>query len=110
MDEIYDEPPGKVQPGGQPHGWCMFVAVRPVCPQCGGSRVHHSRTRSLGERVRQVVTLRVPYRCHSCGWRGWRRETGAASPEAAIPIHRDLTDAELERLEAGVETAEGDRK
>ncbi|HEX4346061.1 MAG TPA: hypothetical protein VHZ73_00725 [Vicinamibacterales bacterium] len=88
----------------------MFVAVRLVCPACGGSRIHHSRPRSVRERVRRVLTLRVPYRCHACGWRGWMRETGATSPDGPRPIHRDLTDAELERLEVGVETDEGDRK
>jgi hypothetical protein len=44
------------------------------------------------------MTERVPFRCHSCGWRGWRSE---AVPLGQGPreIHKTLTEAELERLE-----------
>jgi len=42
----------------------------------------------------------VPYRCRSCQWRGWRRDaTARSSAEALRRIHRDLTDAELDRLD-----------
>jgi hypothetical protein len=52
----------------------------------------------LVERVRRLVTRRSLFRCHSCGWRGWRR---IPPPPAVKPreIHRDLTETELERLD-----------
>jgi predicted RNA-binding Zn-ribbon protein involved in translation (DUF1610 family) len=81
----------------------MFTAVRPTCPVCGGSRVHHSRPRSILERGRRLLTWKVPYRCHACGWRGWMNHTSAEASEGLRSVHRDLTDAEFERLEAGVE-------
>lgn len=87
-----------------------LLAVRPECPQCGGRRVHHSRPRSIAERLRRTLTFRVPYRCHSCGWRGWMRETGPTAPAGPRPTQGELTDAELEALESGVERVEGDPK
>jgi hypothetical protein len=48
--------------------------------------------------VRRRVTGRVPYRCHTCNWRGWRKDVRPGARELR-EIHRDLTDAELERLE-----------
>ena len=69
-----------------------------TCPQCSGETLHHSRTRSWVERIRRRMTERVPFRCHGCGWRGWLTEL---TPDGQGPreIHRDLTEAELERLE-----------
>jgi len=81
----------------------MFVAVRPACPECGGNRVHHSRPRSIVERARRVLTRKVPYRCHTCGWRGWRSDTPSAASAGVRPVHRDLTDAEIEPREGAVE-------
>jgi len=43
---------------------------------------------------------RVPFRCHDCGWRGWLNEP-TPSTQTLREIHRDLTDAEIERLELG---------
>jgi hypothetical protein len=54
------------------------------------------------------VTGRVPFRCRACGWRGWRHDViprGGGLRE----VHRDLTDAELDRLEPGPTDSEGDR-
>ncbi len=41
------------------------------CPMCGSSDVHRSRTRSRSEDVRKSLSLKRPYRCHACSWRGW---------------------------------------
>ena len=46
-----------------------------------------------------MLTRRTPFRCHSCDWRGWRREEIAAVGEKPRAVHRELTDAELDRLE-----------
>jgi hypothetical protein len=75
----------------------MVSVVSPFCPACRGA-IHHSRSRSWLERVRRYVTRRVPYRCHTCNWRGWLRDT-KRRPHGLREIHRELTDAELERLE-----------
>jgi hypothetical protein len=44
------------------------------------------------------MTSRVLFRCHDCGWRGWLAEP-APSGQTLREIRRDLTDAEIERLE-----------
>jgi len=68
--------------------------------------MHHSRTRSRLARTRRHITGRVPYRCHSCNWRGWHEDI---TPDAQQirEVHRALTDAELERLEP--DHAKGER-
>jgi hypothetical protein len=74
--------------------------VSESCPGCGAHDLHHSRLSGRLERIRWRLTGRVPYRCHSCQWRGWRRgDSTRSSAEALRRIHRDLTDAELERLD-----------
>lgn len=42
------------------------------CPRCASARVYPSRLKGGVERLRQKLTERQPYRCHECGWRGWR--------------------------------------
>jgi len=42
-----------------------------TCPECGSPRVFRSKTRTAFERFRRQFTLKRPYRCHACGWRGW---------------------------------------
>jgi len=39
------------------------------CPQCQGSRVYHSRAKSLGDRALKRLLPVIFYRCHDCGWR-----------------------------------------
>jgi hypothetical protein len=56
--------------------------------------------------MRRRVTGRVPYRCHTCNWRGWRKDIAPRAHELR-EIHRALTDAELERLEP--DNAKGER-
>jgi DNA-directed RNA polymerase subunit RPC12/RpoP len=41
------------------------------CPSCGSRRVFRSKTRTALERFRRQFTMKRPYRCHACSWRGW---------------------------------------
>ena len=41
------------------------------CPSCGSNRVFRSKTRTAFERFRRQFTMKRPYRCHACNWRGW---------------------------------------
>lgn len=41
------------------------------CPSCGSTRVFRSKTRTALERFRRQFTMKRPYRCHACNWRGW---------------------------------------
>jgi predicted RNA-binding Zn-ribbon protein involved in translation (DUF1610 family) len=43
------------------------------CPACHGWTLYRSRTQSIGEALQKTFTTARPYRCHSCGWRGWIR-------------------------------------
>ena len=49
------------------------------------------------ERLRFNVTGRVPFRCHQCNWRGWRRDA-SRSGDALREVHKQLTDDELDDL------------
>ena len=42
-----------------------------TCPACGSNRVFRSKTRTAFERFRRQFTMKRPYRCHACNWRGW---------------------------------------
>jgi len=42
-----------------------------TCPSCGSHRVFRSKTRTAFERFRRQFTMKRPYRCHNCNWRGW---------------------------------------
>ena len=46
------------------------------CPKCKSEDIHRSHVRSKWENWRKQITLRRPFRCHSCGWRGWGVDTG----------------------------------
>jgi hypothetical protein len=51
------------------------------CPECGSPRVFRSKTRSAFERLRRRFTVKRPYRCHECNWRGWALDgTQSVSP------------------------------
>ncbi|MCZ7558038.1 MAG: hypothetical protein M5R41_16680 [Bacteroidia bacterium] len=41
------------------------------CPNCNEFNLYRSRSRNLGEFLRKKFTNKRPYRCHTCGWRGW---------------------------------------
>jgi hypothetical protein len=72
-----------------------------LCPRCGDDRVHHSRLKSAIERLRCRLTGRVPFRCHACDWRGWKRDVRPAA-DGPRPIHRNLTDSELDHLDPDI--------
>ena len=42
------------------------------CDRCGGLTVHRSKVRGAYEQFRKLHTPERPFRCHDCGWRGWR--------------------------------------
>src|SRR5262249_44175188 len=48
-----------------------MAADEQACPNCTTGRLRRSRTRKLREKVRREFTLRRPFRCTDCGWRGW---------------------------------------
>jgi len=50
------------------------------------------------ERIRRWLTGQVPFRCHACDWRGWRRDQ-TDPPTGPRGIHRELTESELDRLD-----------
>jgi hypothetical protein len=53
-----------------------------TCPVCGSNRVFRSKTRGLLEKFRRQFTVKRPYRCHACDWRGWAAEGAhAVSPK-----------------------------
>ena len=49
----------------------LAVPDEQPCPKCRSGRVHRSRIRSIRERAFKQITQRRPFRCASCGWRGW---------------------------------------
>jgi hypothetical protein len=54
------------------------------CPRCRSQKIHASRTRSGWEAWRKQVTGKRPYRCSSCGWRGWAKDSGPQFSAAEI--------------------------
>jgi hypothetical protein len=73
-----------------------------TCPECGSNRVFRSKTRTAFERFRRQFTMKRPYRCHHCNWRGWAADgTQAVSPQdvldsATPPPDLGAIDAALE--------------
>ena len=58
------------------------------CPSCGSNRVFRSKTRTTFERFRRQFTMKRPYRCHACNWRGWAPDgllVAAGSEVADVP-------------------------
>ena len=49
-----------------------------TCPACGSHRVFRSKTRTAFERYRRQFTMKRPYRCHTCNWRGWAPDAAPA--------------------------------
>jgi predicted RNA-binding Zn-ribbon protein involved in translation (DUF1610 family) len=58
-----------------------------VCPACGSARVFRSKSRNAFEGFRRQFTVKRPYRCHACAWRGW----GADGAQVVPP--EDVIDA-----------------
>jgi predicted RNA-binding Zn-ribbon protein involved in translation (DUF1610 family) len=55
------------------------------CPSCGSREVYRSKARTFYEKLRKAHTLKRLFRCHHCGWRGWK------------PPHDSVTAAEATR-------------
>ena len=55
-----------------------------TCPACGSNRVFRSKTRTAIERFRRQFTLKRPYRCHACNWRGWAPDSAQAVAPADV--------------------------
>ncbi len=71
-----------------------------ACRKCGSRNVHHSRLRTWFERLWWRFSDRAPFRCHDCDWRAWLADPGPRTNGGMIrEIHRDLSEAELERLD-----------
>ena len=74
-----------------------------TCPSCGSPRVFRSKTRTAFERLRRQFTMKRPYRCHACDWRGWAPDgTQAVAPADVIdapaaPLDLAAIDSELEK-------------
>ena len=55
-----------------------------TCPACGSPRVFRSKTRTAFERYRRQFTMKRPYRCHACDWRGWAPDGALAVTPAEV--------------------------
>jgi len=55
-----------------------------TCPACGSNRVFRSKSRGYLERVRRQFTMKRPYRCHACNWRGWAAESVHVAPAETV--------------------------
>jgi hypothetical protein len=78
-----------------------YIVSAHICPRCGGHDLHHSRLRNWVEKTRGRLTGFVPFRCHTCDWRGWRSETRGSTAAELRQVHRELTEAELDQLDPG---------
>lgn len=45
------------------------------CPNCGEFSLYRSKARTIGETLLKKLISKRPYRCHTCGWRGWLSRT-----------------------------------
>jgi FlaA1/EpsC-like NDP-sugar epimerase len=77
-----------------------------VCARCSKGRLHRSRAKTLFERARKEFSVKRPYRCDSCGWRGWLPVI-----EHAVPLAVDEVAApELSLLDRAVATVPEGRR
>jgi hypothetical protein len=65
--------------------------------------VFRSKTRTAFERFRRQFTMKRPYRCHACDWRGWAPDGMQAVAPAdvidapAAPLDLAAIDSALEQ-------------
>lgn len=71
------------------------------CPKCQSNRIHRSRSRNWWERLRRDFSRNRPYRCESCGWRGWGPET---DPQFSMPAaaESDAPSPDFEALDEAI--------
>jgi hypothetical protein len=67
-----------------------------VCPRCIESPVYFSRVRFWERPIIRVTGL-WPLRCRRCGWRGWRADRVAVTPEPTPAVANDPADKVLDR-------------
>ena len=83
------------------------------CPSCGSNRVFRSKTRTALERFRRQFTMKRPYRCHACNWRGWAPDAmQAVAPQDAVDtpaVAPDLAAID-EALEEGADQKQEGRR
>jgi len=91
--------PDAVAPTPHP-GVAMFGDGDMVCTRCSKGRLYRSRVKSLIERARKEFTAKRPFRCDTCGWRGW-----LPIIEPAVPLTVDaVATPELSMLDRAVAT------
>lgn len=54
------------------------------CPKCESENIHRSRSRTRWETWRREITGKRPYRCQTCGWRGWGIDLGPRFGDGTI--------------------------
>jgi len=73
-----------------------------LCPACGSNRVFRSKSRNAFERFRRQFTVKRPFRCHACAWRGWAADDAQVVPSEEVidaatpPLDLSAIDALLE--------------
>jgi UDP-GlcNAc:undecaprenyl-phosphate GlcNAc-1-phosphate transferase len=93
---LRDEPPGT--PG------YASPADAPPCGRCGGPNVRRSKVRGAYERFRKLRTPTRPFRCHDCGWRGWRLPLERVTPLGDLHgTGFDIPDIPLQQLAVRVD-------
>jgi hypothetical protein len=78
-----------------PHPWLQSLETIAICPVCKAPALKRSHTRTSFERFRKKHTLKRPFRCHHCKWRGWIDETHLSYPAKLgepIPFTHNQTD------------------
>ena len=74
------------------------------CPSCGSHRVFRSKTRTAFERFRRQFTMKRPYRCHACDWRGWAPD-GMQAVAAGDVIDAPAPPPDLGAIDAALKEA-----
>jgi UDP-GlcNAc:undecaprenyl-phosphate GlcNAc-1-phosphate transferase len=106
MDQLVDEgvqSPASPVPAERPHEAAVPIDVAPQmvsepCERCGGNSVHRSKVRGTYERFRKLHTPTRPFRCHDCGWRGWRLPLERVTPLGALSATDfDIPDIQLQQ-------------
>jgi len=74
------------------------------CPSCASYYVRRSHTR-FWERPFRLLSRRVPFRCHTCRWRGWRKPDWLSDAVTTEPDDPAATSGTTDREEAPVSAA-----
>jgi len=77
------------------------AATVPVCGACASASVRRSRVSGALEHIRLQLAEKRPYRCYSCGWRGWLDVGPVIPPPATAVVSRP----DLRALDAAFRSA-----